>query len=77
MTQWRLQLALSSPSNTSLQTLKCLCFHQDCYEGGAAGTPSAVSQYYDTQRSVIIKGLDNQAQVSKYVCLACLGINRP
>ena len=33
--QWRRQLALSSPqSDTYLQTLKCLCFHQDGYEGG-------------------------------------------
>ena len=37
VTQWRhcvrcLQLTLSIPQ-TNLQTFKCLCFHQGCYEG--------------------------------------------
>ena len=32
VTLWRLQLALSSPqSHPFVQTLKCLCFHQDRY----------------------------------------------
>jgi hypothetical protein len=30
----------SLQSDTYFQTLKCLCFHQDCYEGGAAGNLS-------------------------------------
>jgi hypothetical protein len=32
-------------SETYLQTLKCLCFHQDCYEGDVVGNLSAANRY--------------------------------